>query len=261
MDDQLDGPGTQVFRQWEHDTVDHGDRMLEIAGGQHHGEVLSRESDSGAQISMSCGGLVGRALANEPVNVAVDRIHITQHGDQIASRIDVGVVGDDHDRTTRDAAEFANPGLELVVPMVDREHRQRSVHARVAQRERTGTQSQRRSRTIGPLASHHVTRLERQDITIAGFVGPGPSTNVQDGPTGAESAHDRSCQLWVFAARRRVPLTNHVGVRDHPANRTDRPTAGRRRPIEAMNPPTSTNTAPTRTRITGVRGRSSGPVR
>ena len=80
---------------------------------QPAGEQLGRREDAPVQL-----GDLGQVVGHEPHLAADQR-----------------VVGEDHDRVAGDAAQLLDPALQLVVPVVDREHGHRGIGAVVAQRQ------------------------------------------------------------------------------------------------------------------------------
>jgi hypothetical protein len=64
------------------------------------------------------------------------------------------------------ATQFSDAWLLLIIPVMDREDRHRSVHAVVSQWQRCGGPTQRRHTVGGSLSGHDIARLDRDDVPI-----------------------------------------------------------------------------------------------
>jgi hypothetical protein len=77
---------------------------------------------------------------------------------------DLRVVREDHDGLAGDATQLLDPGFQLVVPVVDRDHRHRRIDAVVAQRQRARRSRGRRAGSwVGRCAA--ITSLGSTAIT------------------------------------------------------------------------------------------------
>ncbi len=129
---------------------------------------------------------------------------------------DARVVGEDDDRVAGDAPKLADAALPFVVPVVDGQDRHRRIHARVPQRQVAGGRTDRRSELLRPLRGHHVARLDRDHMPIAGLVRPRAGSDVDDGPRVPERAMDGRRDARILLPRQRVADADPVIARlDH----------------------------------------------
>jgi len=148
------------------------------------------------------------------------------------------IEGEDHDRTPRDAPQLTDPPFAVEVPVVDGEDGGGGVHRVVAQRQLLRARPDRRREVGGSLRGHHVTRLDRDDVAVARFVGPGARADVHDRACVAEGSVDAGAHTRILApglgvagsdrvvANRGARLVGAVGVQRARAHRDTVP-AGR----------------------------------
>jgi hypothetical protein len=111
--------------------------------------------------------------------------------------------GEDDDRAAGDAAQLGQ-AAGAVLPVVDGDAGHRGVDRVAVERQRFGRAGERRGGTGGALGAHRRARLDRQDPAVAGLVGAGAGTDVQDHPRVAQCCLDRRREPWVGPPPQRV---------------------------------------------------------
>ena len=97
----------------------------------------------------------------------------------------VAVEGQDDDRAAADAAQLAQPGVQIR-PLVDRDRGHRRVEAVVVEREPLGRRVDRGGQVPRALCAHRGRGLDRGDVAVRGLVRAGARADVDDAPRVAE---------------------------------------------------------------------------
>src|SRR5690242_20270805 len=116
--------------------------------------------------------------------------------------------------------------------MVQRQNCHRTVDALVSKRQSAGSRVDRRNPMRRSLGGHHVAWLDRDHMTVGGFVGASSRADIHDGLGAAERCVDPSPELRILTSGPRVTmpdvlvarlafawLNRHAGIFHHDATR------------------------------------------
>jgi hypothetical protein len=126
-------------------------------------------------------------------------------------------VGEYHDAPARHAPQLRE-AARAIRPVVDRQNRERGVHARVAQRERGRNSAHTGRGVCGALAKHRERGLDRDHAPVARLVGAGAGTDVHHARRVAERSDDRRLDARIRDAQRAVADADAVVELAHAAD-------------------------------------------